>query len=140
MLNYIPYAIILAALYLLLPMLFRSTSKDIYSIFLYDVIFPGTTVICAVHYSWKHGLDFIFAVISPILYLPSMLIYNRSDPNGFIFLMIYLVCGILGTFIGDIVYSEERRKKEKEKRDNDTVAIHLDKDQNALLIEEDEAE
>lgn len=136
--SYLPYAAILFALYMLVPLIFVGNSAaSQYGAFAYSFIFPAATIVCAVHYSWRNGLDFIFAAISPVLYIPSMVIYNPD--NNIIFLIIYLLCGILGSFIGDMVYCDEKKKKEKEKRSSETIAIQMDKEaQEDILIEETE--
>lgn len=140
--KYVPYAIILAALYMLLPLMFISGDKvKTFTPIVYDFIFPGVAVITAVHYSWKNGLDFLFAVIAPVMYLPSMLIYENN--NGIIFLVIYLVCGILGSFIGDMVFIDEKKKKEKEKKELKKIAVQIDTEKKSdsedvsLLIEKE---
>lgn len=126
--RYVPYATILAALYLLLPLMFLSGGQiRNYTPIVYYFVFPAAAVVSAVHYSWKNGLDFIFAVIAPVMYLPSMLIYNNN--NEILLLLIYLVCGILGSFIGDMVYIDERKKKEKSEKK--AVAIRMDKDKSS---------
>ena len=122
--RYTPYAVILAALYLLLPLMFVSGGQiNNYTPIVYYFVFPAAAVVSAVHYSWKNGLDFIFAVIAPVMYLPSMLIYKNN--NEILILLIYLVCGILGSFIGDMVYIDEAKKKEKTEKK--AVAIRMDK-------------
>lgn len=134
--SYLPYAAILFALYMLVPLIFiDGSSAASYGSFAYNLIFPGVTIICAVHHAWKNGLDFFFAALSPVLFLPSMLIYKPD--NAIIFLVIYLVSGILGSFIGDIVFSEQRKKEEQERKQNETVAIQMKEKEN-LHIEEDE--
>ena len=70
------------------------------------------------HYCSKHGLDFLFALIAPIIYLPSMLIYNGGFSSStlstnLILLVVYLVAGIFGLFLGDLAFGDKRRQKEK---------------------------
>lgn len=62
----------------------------------YDCVFPITAIGCSAHYCSKHGLDFLFALIAPIIYLPSMLIYNGGFSSStlstnLILLVVYLV-------------------------------------------------
>ncbi|MDR0914847.1 MAG: hypothetical protein LBM65_06805 [Oscillospiraceae bacterium] len=129
-LNYLPYAVILFALFMVMPMFFISDDK--YASFLYILIFPGATILCAFHYSWHRGLDFLFALISPVLFLPSMFMYNGNDILiGLLNTAVYLVCGIVGSFLGDIVYSDEKKKQEKEKTMEGTVALTMERDASA---------
>ena len=113
--KYWPYALVIFAVYLLMPLFFMGKDKSSFTPVLYYFIFLLTPVGCAALYSAKHGLDFLFSLIAPIAFLFTMFIYL----GGFtwfsvILLALYLVAGIFGLFLGDLVFGEERHKKEKE--------------------------
>lgn len=113
--KYLPYAVVIFAVYMIVPLFFMGDMSQFYAI-PYYFIFLLTQIGCAVLFSTKHGLDFLFALIAPICFLPSMFIYNGGfgNPTNIILLIVYLVAGIFGLFLGDLVFGEERHRKEKQ--------------------------
>lgn len=116
--KYVPYAVIIFVVYMLLPLIFLPAAMQKFSPIAYDCVFPLTAIGCAAHYCSKYGLDFLFALIAPIIYLPSMLIYNGGFSSStlstnLILLVVYLVAGIFGLFLGDLAFGDKRRQKEK---------------------------
>ena len=116
--KYVPYAVIIFVVYMLLPLVFLPAAMQKFSPIAYDCVFPLTAIGCAAHYCSKYGLDFLFALIAPIIYLPSMLIYNGGFSSStlstnLILLVVYLVAGIFGLFLGDLAFGDKRRQKEK---------------------------
>ena len=116
--RYVPYAVIILLVYMLLPLVFIPGAMQKFSPVAYDFVFPITAIGCSAHYCSKHGLDFLFALIAPIIYLPSMLIYNGGFSSStlstnLILLVVYLVAGIFGLFLGDLAFGDKRRQKEK---------------------------
>ena len=116
--KYVPYAVIILLVYMLLPLVFIPGAMQKFSPVAYDFVFPITAIGCSAHYCSKHGLDFLFALIAPIIYLPSMLIYNggfssNTLSTNLILLVVYLVAGIFGLFLGDLAFGDKRRQKEK---------------------------
>lgn len=116
--KYVPYAVIILLVYMLLPLVFIPGAMQKFSPVAYDFVFPITAIGCSAHYCSKHGLDFLFALIAPIIYLPSMLIYNGGFSSStlstnLILLVVYLVAGIFGLFLGDLAFGDKRRQKEK---------------------------
>lgn len=116
--KYVPYAVIILLVYMLLPLVFIPEAMQKFSPIAYDFVFPIAAIGCSAHYCSKHGLDFLFALIAPIIYLPSMLIYNggfssNTLSTNLILLVVYLVAGIFGLFLGDLAFGDKRRQKEK---------------------------
>lgn len=116
--KYVPYAVIILLVYMLLPLVFIPEAMQKFSPVAYDFVFPVIAIGCSAHYCSKYGLDFLFALIAPIIYLPSMLIYNggfssRTLSTNLILLVVYLVAGIFGLFLGDLAFGDKRRQKEK---------------------------
>ena len=116
--KYVPYAVIILLVNMLLPLVFIPGAMQKFSPVAYDFVFPITAIGCSAHYCSKHGLDFLFALIAPIIYLPSMLIYNGGFSSStlstnLILLVVYLVAGIFGLFLGDLAFGDKRRQKEK---------------------------
>lgn len=115
--KYVPYVAIIFAIYILVPMIFLSDSMENFSPVAYYFVFPATAIICSALYCSKNGMDFLFSLIAPIMYLPSMLIYNGGfKTTNLILLISYLIAGIFGLFIGDIAFGDKRRQKEQEEK------------------------
>lgn len=120
--KYLPYVVIIFAVYMLIPLVFfKGTPMEKFAPVAYDFIFPLTAAGCSAVYCSRHGLDFLFTLIAPIIFLPSMLIYNGgfssdSITTNLILLVVYLVAGIFGLFLGDLALGDERRKKEKKEK------------------------
>lgn len=121
--RYVPYAVIILLVYMLLPLVFIPGAMQKFSPVAYDFVFPITAIGCSAHYCSKHGLDFLFALIAPIIYLPSMLIYNGGFASGtlstnLILLVVYLVAGIFGLSSATLlsVTSAVRKKRQNRKK------------------------
>lgn len=115
--KYLPYAVTIFAIYLITPLLFKNQAMQNFVSIAFYFIFPGTAIASSAIYCSKYGLDFLFALIAPIAYIPSMLIYygGFNLPN-IILLAVYLVAGIFGLFVGDIALGDKRRKQEAEEK------------------------
>ncbi len=115
--RYLLFAIIIAVIYLGMPIFFQGENYK-YDAIEYQFVFPATSLLAGVAYSWKHGVDFTFPLIAPIIYIGSVLIYSHYY-HWAIYVFIYLIVGMLGCFIGDMVYKNnqaEKRRKEREAR------------------------
>ena len=112
--KYLPYAVTIFAIFLIVPLLFRtSVTANLVPIAFY-FIFPATAILSSAIFCSKHGLDFLFALVTPVIYIPTMLIYygGFNMPN-IILLFVYLVSGIFGLFLGDMVLGDKRKKQEE---------------------------
>lgn len=107
--KYIPYAVIILAVYMLCPLFFVFTGDayQAYTPIIYDVVFPVVAIVCSVIYARSYGIDFFFSLVAPIIYIPSMIIYNGLSVNNIIFVAIYLVSSIFGLFLGDMLFSQK---------------------------------
>lgn len=115
--RYIPYAVITFAIYILVPLLFRNQAMSDFVSVVWYFIFPATAIVCSAIYCSKYGLDFLFALIAPIFYLPSMfLYYGGFNLTNILLLVVYLISGIFGLFVGDIALGDKRRKREEQER------------------------
>lgn len=115
--KYLPYAVTIFAIYFITPLLFQNDATKHFMSIEWYFIFPGTAIASSAIYCSKYGLDFLFALIAPIAYIPSMLIYHGGfNLHNIILLAVYLVAGIFGLFVGDIALSDKRRKKEAEEK------------------------
>ena len=106
--KYLPYAIIIFAVFLLVPLIFISEPMQKFSAVGYYFILLMTQVVCSAVYCAKHGLDFLF----------TLMIYagGFSNPTNIILLVVYLIAGIFGLFLGDLAFGDARRKQEKKEK------------------------
>ena len=116
--KYLPYAIVIFAIYLLVPLVFISGPMQKFSAVAYYFILLMTQVVCSAVYCAKHGLDFLFTLIAPIAFLFTMMIYAGGFANltNIILLIVYLIAGIFGLFLGDLAFGDARRKQEKKEK------------------------
>ena len=117
--KYLPYAAIIFVIYIFVPFIFYIPALKHFSAVAYYFIFLVTQVVCSAIYCSQHGLDFLFALIAPIIFIPSMLIHNGGFTRieNVLLVVIYLVAGIFGLFLGDLAFGEERRKREKKEQE-----------------------
>lgn len=136
--RYIVYAIVIALIYLVMPIFFQGENYK-YDAIEYQFVFPATALLSGLIYSWKHGVDFTFPLIAPIIYIGSVLIYSHYY-HWAVYVFIYLIVGMLGCFIGDMVYKSNIEQKKKEQRDkrleNDNYKITISN----ITVEEEEDE
>ena len=114
--KYLPYAIVIFAVFLLVPLLFipGSLLADFWPVLVYFILLTTAVVTSAV-YCAKHGIDFLFALMAPIAFLFTMIFYAGGfKGTNLILLFVYLVAGIFGQFLGDLAFGDDRRKREKQ--------------------------
>ena len=116
--KYLPYVLIIFAVFLLVPLIFTIGPLKNFSAVAYYFILLLTQVVCCAVYCAKHGLDFLFTLIAPIAFLFTMIIYAGGFANftNIVLLFVYLVAGIFGLFLGDLAFGDERRKREKREK------------------------
>lgn len=113
--KYLPYGVVILLVYMLVPVIFISKSMQGFSTVAYYFIFPATAIVSAAMYCSKYGMDFLFTLIAPVVFIPSMLIYNGGfQLTNIILLVAYLISGIFGLFVGDIAFGDKRKKAEAE--------------------------
>lgn len=120
--RYLVFGIIIAVIYLVMPLFFQGENYK-YDAIEYQFVFPATALVSGFAFSWKRGVDFTFPLIAPIIYIASVLIYSHYY-HWMIYVFIYLIVGMLGCFIGDMVYKnnlEEQRRMERAKLERDDV-------------------
>lgn len=112
--KYMPYAVTILAIFLIVPLLFRNPATANFVSIAFYFIFPATAIVSSALFCSKHGLDFLFALITPVIYIPTMLIYYGGfNFANIILLFVYLVAGIFGLFLGDMVLGDKRKKQEQ---------------------------
>ncbi|MBQ4128719.1 MAG: hypothetical protein IJD68_02990 [Ruminococcus sp.] len=120
--EFLPYIIIIGAVYLLAPVLLVLTkSAGVLNQIIYIGVFPLTALACGTYYGYKKENDFFLSLVAPIIYIPSMLIYGNlrdSVLNSLIFLISYFICGYIGLTIGDMLKGKNSGSSDaKEKAD-----------------------
>lgn len=116
--RYMPYAIITFLIYIIIPLVFSNEALAKFAGVELYFIFPITAIVGAAIYSAKYGLDFLFSLIAPILFLPTMFLFcggfaGQYALHNILLIVIYLVASMFGLFIGDIAFGDERRQREK---------------------------
>lgn len=113
--RYVPYAVVILLAYMIVPLLFLVPALAGFSAIAYYFVFPAIAIVCSAVFCSKYGLDFFFTLIAPVVFIPSMLIYNGGfQITNIILLVAYLVAGIFGLYIGDIAFGDKRRQAEAE--------------------------
>lgn len=116
--KYLPYAIVIFAVFLLVPLLFiKGSVMEKYSPVAFYFILLTTAVVTSAVYCAKNGIDFLFTLIAPIAFLFTMIYSGGFRLTNLILLFVYLVAGIFGQFLGDLAFGDERRKKEKQEKE-----------------------
>ena len=109
---FLPYLIIIGAVYLIAPALLFVHSSFVTYIVLIGIL-PLTALLCCAHYSLKKKSDFALCLIAPLFFGVAMLFYmlfgmEKMDLlRAFIYLIAYLLCGYLGLTIGDILSNKQ---------------------------------
>ncbi len=112
--KYMPFAVTIFAIFLIAPVIFRSGPLATFVPVVWYFIFPFSAFISSAIFCSKYGLDFLFALIAPIAYIPCMLIYYGGfNFVNIVLLLGYLVAGIFGLFVGDIALGDKRKQREE---------------------------
>lgn len=135
---YLPYAAVIALIYLGMPAFFQG-EKYVYDAVEYQFVFPSTALLLGVAFSWKRGVDFTFPLLAPIFCVLSAILWQHWY-HWWLYSFVYLVVGMLGCFIGDMVYKnnlEQKRRQEREQRlQGDTYKITITN----ITVEKEDAE
>ena len=109
--KYLPYVIIIFAVFVLIPLLFiEGSALEKYSPVAFYFILLTTSVVTSAVYCAKHGIDFLFTLICPIAFMFTMIYSGGFRITNLILLFVYLVAGIFGQFLGDLAFGDERRR------------------------------
>lgn len=116
--KYMPYAVVIFAIYLIAPLLFRSPATTTFVGVVWYFIFPATAIASSAVFCSKYGLDFLFSLIAPICFFPAMfLYYGGINFVNILLLIVYLIAGIFGLFVGDVALGDKRRAQEKAEKE-----------------------
>ncbi len=95
LLSVIPYVIVLAMNFYLLPLIVKNTGFAMITML---GIMPLLTFACAVLYGVRQGFDFILPIIVIVLFSPTIFIFYNS--SAWIYIVFYAVIGFIGNGIG----------------------------------------
>ncbi len=121
--SFLPYIIIIAAVYLFSPALLTIFSKNQTSPLTYIILIgalPLTVFFCCFHYAYKKENDFFLSLVAPIIFVPSMFLYrlfNYSWITSLIYLISYFICGYIGLILGEMLAKNKKNSKGKETDD-----------------------
>ncbi len=121
---FLPYIIITALIYLLVPALLIVTKAFNLGILIYIVLFPLTAFVLSYVFCQKNRFTPLFAFIFPVIYLPSMIIYGNlkeSVLNSVIYLICYGISSYLGMMVGEINAMKSGKKKSQPAIRNDST-------------------
>lgn len=90
----LPYVIILAIAFYVLPLLIIDTGSAMFMLLL---IIPLLTFICSVIFGVRQGFDFLLTIAVIILFAPTIFYYNMS---AWVYIIAYGVIAIVGNGIG----------------------------------------
>lgn len=101
LLTLIPYVVVMAMTFYLLPLLLQDTGSAMFFMLL---IIPLIILICSVVYGVRQGLDLLFPIIAMILFAPTIIIfYNLS---AWVYIIAYGVIVLVGCAIGKIFHKK----------------------------------
>ena len=116
--KYLPYIIVIGAVFLIVPALLL-TGSDFVSYLVLIGVLPLTALLSCAYYSMNKENDFFVSLIAPVFFLPAMFIYGIAQTDflrAFIYLIAYFLCGYLGLTIGDILANRKSGDKDGGRR------------------------
>lgn len=94
----IPYAIILAIDFYLLPRLIIDTGVGM---FMMLYVMPLIALLCSVIYGVRQGFNLLLPVTAMILFVPSMFIYFNE--TAWVYVIVYGIVTLVGNGIGKVL-------------------------------------
>lgn len=91
----LPYAIALAIIYYVLPLLIKDTGIGMFMLLL---VIPLLTLICAIIYGVRQGSDFLLPVTATILFAPTIFIFYNA--SAWVYIIAYAIIALIGNGIG----------------------------------------
>ena len=97
----IPYVIVLAVDFYLLPCLINDTGIAMLMIL---CVIPLIAFICSVIYGVRQGFNFLLPIIAVILFIPTIFIYYNE--SAWVYVIIYGIVTLVGNGVGRIFYKK----------------------------------
>lgn len=98
----LPYVIVLAADFYLLPLLMRDTGA---AMLLILCIMPLVAFVTAVMYGLLRGFSLILPAMALVLFVPTIFIHY--NPSAWVYAPVYAVIVLAGTGLGRIFYGKK---------------------------------
>lgn len=130
--RYMVFAVLFAIVYLVTPLFFQGENYK-YDAIEYQFLFPVSALLSGLYFTWHHGMDFSFPLIAPIIYMGSAILYSHYY-HWMIYVFIYLIVGMLGCFIGDMVYKNNMEEKQKKEINLESTQRKVNDDEYKIVI------
>lgn len=91
----LPYLVILAADFYLLPFLIRSTGA---AMILLLIVMPLICLVSSIVYGFRHAFNIVFVVLVIILFIPSIFIFYNA--SAWIYALAYGIIALIGNLAG----------------------------------------
>lgn len=114
----LPYAIVLAIAFYVLPLLIKDTGMGMLMLLL---VIPLLTLICAVVYGIRQGFDFLLPVTATILFVPTIFIFYNT--TAWVYIIVYAVIALVGNGIGRVFHKTTEKQKMNKKRIGIAITI-----------------
>ncbi len=102
----LPYLLITAAAFYLLPLLGNDTGSFM---FILLIATPLISFIAALLYGVRRGFDVTYWIIVAVLFVPTIFIYYNS--TAWIYIVVYAVIALVGSAIGGLVNGYRGREE-----------------------------
>lgn len=99
----LPYLIIIVLAFYLLPIFPEDTAG-----FMFTLLF-ATPFLCftaALIYGAKWGFDFVFSLLTAVLFIPAVFIFYNS--SALIYIVVYGLAALLGTALGGLLINNKK--------------------------------
>lgn len=91
----IPYVIVLALDFYLLPLLIKDTGTAMFFVLF---IIPLIAFVCSVVYGTHRSFDFLIPIVTMILFVPTIFIYYNS--SAWVYIVAYAIVTLVGEGVG----------------------------------------
>ena len=94
----IPYLVVIALSFYLLPLLIKDTGTAMMMIL---VVIPLICFICSIFYGIKNSFNYLYAIIVAILFAPTIFIFYNY--TAWVYIVGYGLIALIGNTIGMII-------------------------------------
>lgn len=95
----LPYLVVIAADFYLLPLLIRNTG---WAMLLLLVVIPLVCLACSVVYGWRYSFHGLYPVIVAVLFMPTIFLFYNS--TAWVYIVAYGIIALLGNLIGMVFF------------------------------------
>ena len=102
--NMIPYLLVIAVAYYLLPLGVKNTG---YATVVLLLAIPLICLLSSLFYGAKYSLSFWFILFAAILFIPSLFIFCNS--TAWVYVVGYGIVATVGSLIGMVIYKSTKK-------------------------------